>query len=617
MDRNNIIGFALIFVVLMVWSYFNTRQQQTQLSQQRIQDSIALVQAKEDSINRLILRGGSDSIAKTIRVPSPSLNSTSALLATDSLATAKEYILENEVIKLTLNSYGGKITKAELKDFSKMKEVKKGPDEKAPLYLLNHPSNRWNLALNINETTLNSKDIIFSTTTTDINKINFRAITKEGKTITQTYALKPNSYLVDYTITLPGLKGALKNNVATLEWQNYIEAQEKVENFEKTYTTTHYKPFDNDEVEHLKYGGNDQVSYPGNIKWISNAQQFFNTSIISDRPLKNLNLESTPGEEGANHLTQFRTVVDIPFEDSDSKHLQIYIGPNEYGKLKELGHKMENIISFGASILGTVNRWVIRPVFNFLSNFFSSKGIVILLLTFIVKLILFPLSYKMLHSQSKMGALKPELAHLKEKFKDDPQAIQMESMKIYREFGVNPLGGCMPMLLQMPIWLALYQFFPASIEFRQASFLWANDLSSYDVFAKLPVVLPFYGGHVSLFTLIWVVSTLIFTYYSTKDQDFSMNPAMKHMQYLMPIFFLFFFNNSAAGLTAYMAFSNVLNILQTLGGKALFFPESKMKLELQAARNKPKKKGGFQDRLSTMMKEQQEKLGQKQKTTKR
>ena len=223
----------------------------------------------------------------------------------------------------------------------------------------------------------------------------------------------------------------------------------------------------------------------------------------------------------------------------------------------------------------------------------------------------------MLHSQAKMGALKPEMNLLKDRLKGDQQAIQMESMKLYREFGVNPLGGCLPMLLQMPIWLALYQFFPASIEFRQAGFLWADDLSSYDVFAKLPFVIPFFGAHVSLFTLIWVISTLVFTYYSTKDQDFSMNPAMKYMQYIMPLFFLFFFNNSASGLTAYMAFSNVLNIGQTVGGKALFFPLEKMKLELQASRNKPKKKGGFQDRLETMMKEQQKKLDEKQKPVKK
>ncbi len=616
MDRNNIIGFALIFVVLMIWSFFNSRQQQAQLIQQRTQDSITLAQVREDSLRKLISTGRLDT--QQLYPMSMKTNAASSpLIAADSLATAQEYTLENEVLKVTLNSYGGRITNVELKDFSKMIEMRKGPDQKVPLYLLHHPSNRWNLALDIKNNKINTQDIIFRATISDRSKITFQTATKDGKQIVQSYTLSSNSYTIAYGLELMGMNNDLKNNTATFEWQNYIEAQEKVEAFEKTYTTILYKPVDDDEVEHIKFGSNDQETISTGVKWVSHAQQFFNTTLLADQSFKNISLESIPGEEGANYLNQLKTSVDIPFDQTMKQKLKIYIGPNEYSQLKASGDKMEYIISFGASILGTVNRWIIRPVFNFLSNFFSNKGIVILLLTLIVKMILFPLSYKMLHSQSKMAALKPEMAHLKEKYKDDPQQIQMESMKIYREFGVNPLGGCMPMLLQMPIWLALYQFFPASIEFRQASFLWANDLSSYDVFAKLPVVLPFYGGHVSLFTLIWVVSTLVFTYYSTKDQDFSMNPAMKYMQYIMPVFFLFFFNNSAAGLTAYMAFSNVLNIAQTLGGKALIFPESKMKLELQAARNKPKKKGGFQDKLETMMKEQKSKLEQKQKPTKR
>ncbi|MCB0685541.1 MAG: membrane protein insertase YidC, partial [Saprospiraceae bacterium] len=235
-------------------------------------------------------------------------------------------------------------------------------------------------------------------------------------------------------------------------------------------------------------------------------------------------------------------------------------------------------------------------------------GLVILLLTLVVKSLVYPLTYKMLYSQSKMGALKPQIEKVRDKFKDDQQKIQMETMKMYREYGVNPAGGCFPMILQMPIWIALYRFFPASIEFRQASFLWANDLSSYDVFVRLPFSIPFLGDHLSLFTFLWAISMVGYTYYNSKIMDMSsMNamPAMKYMQYIMPLMFVFFFNDYASGLTCYLLFSNLLNITQTLVTKNYLINHDKIMDELDANRKKPKKKGGFQERLEKALQEQQ------------
>ena len=611
MDRNNIIGFALIFLVLMAWSYFNSKQTQQKQAEQKFQDSIAYVKFVEDSIRKSKIVP-LDTTTNTLSVE-PS--HTASLYNTDSLVKPGVYSIENEVIKLDFTNYGGHITKAELKNYFKMEEASKGADTKSPVILHQNDKNEWNLSLDFKGGKINTKDILFTTTQNGKGSISFKANTPDGKTIIQSYSLVGESYNIEYSIQLPGSATSLTKPVLGFEWLNVVESQEKNPDYEKTLTTAHYKPL-NDDPDHLGWGKSDEEKLDQPVKWVANSQQFFNSNIVAEDRLENVHIQSTPYGEKNKLLAEFNTRADIPIKN-ESANLKIYIGPNEFSTLKAQGNQLENIISFGASILGTINKYVIRPVFNFLSNFFSNKGIVILLLTLIVKLLLFPLSYKMLHSQAKMGALKPEMAHLKEKFKDDPQQMQMESMKIYREFGVNPLGGCMPMLLQMPIWLALYQFFPASIEFRQSGFLWANDLSSYDVFTKLPFAIPFYGNHVSLFTLIWVISTLVFTYYSTKDQDFSMNPAMKYMQYLMPLFFLFFFNNSAAGLTAYMSFSNILNIAQTLGGKALLFPESKMKLELHAAKSKPKKKGGFQERLESMMKEQQSKMESRQKQIKK
>lgn len=238
-------------------------------------------------------------------------------------------------------------------------------------------------------------------------------------------------------------------------------------------------------------------------------------------------------------------------------------------------------------------------------------------MTLVVKLLVFPLAYKMLHSQAKMTALKPEIEKVRNKHKDDMQKQQMETMKMYNEFGVNPLGGCFPLLLQMPIWIALYRFFPATIEFRQASFLWAADLTSFDEFIHLSFNLPLFGNTLSLFAFLWMISTLIFTYYSAQSMDFSANPAMKYMQYLMPVIFWFMFNKTAAGLTCYMFFSNLLNIGQTILGRSLLFDTDKIRGELELNKTKPRKKGGFRERLETMMKEQQRQALEREKKTKK
>lgn len=312
-------------------------------------------------------------------------------------------------------------------------------------------------------------------------------------------------------------------------------------------------------------------------------------------------------------LKLLRTTAVLPVNNptNGSLDMMLYSGPNEFDRLSKFGISLEDVIPFGSSILGTLNRWVFHPIFAVLLKFIGSAGIVILLLTFIVKLLLFPLTYKTVLSQAKMTALKPHMDALKKKYGDDQQQISVESMKLYSEFGVNPLGGCMPVLLQMPIWLALYRFFPASIEFRQASFLWATDLSSYDVAFKLPFMLWGFGNHISLFTIIWVVTTLWYTWYSMKqmDSNATMNPEqakmMKYMQYAMPLMFMFFFNTFASGLTCYLSFSNLLNVGQTIFTKQFLIDNDKIRAKLEANKANPKKKSAFRERLDQAMKEQQ------------
>ncbi|MCK6691453.1 MAG: membrane protein insertase YidC, partial [Thermoanaerobaculia bacterium] len=309
-------------------------------------------------------------------------------------------------------------------------------------------------------------------------------------------------------------------------------------------------------------------------------------------------------------LKILRSSAIVPLENG-RVNMTIYSGPNEFDRLRAYGIALEDIIPFGASIFGAINRWVMQPMFQFLSTFIGSAGIVILALTLVVKLLLYPLTYRMVHSQAKMSALKPKIDELRKKFGGDQQAMSVETMKLYSEHHVNPLGGCLPILLQMPIWFALYRFFPAAIEFRQAGFLWASDLSSYDVAFHLPTYVMGFGNHISAFTLIWVVTTLWYTWYSMKQMDANAMAAndqmkvMKYMQYGMPVIFMFFFNSFASGLTLYLCFSNILNIGQTVVTKQFLIDHEKIKAQLEANKNKPKKAGGWRERFEAAMKEQQ------------
>ncbi|HOY14284.1 MAG TPA: YidC/Oxa1 family insertase periplasmic-domain containing protein, partial [Saprospiraceae bacterium] len=353
------------------------------------------------------------------------------------------------------------------------------------------------------------------------------------------------------------------------------------------------------------------------LDWLSHSNQFFNISLMANNfKFKGGKFETVMTDiKNTEDLKSLKSTVELP-QDVKRYDMSMYVGPNVFENLKAYDNGLEQIIPFGSSIFGTINRYIVRPSFDFLSGFISSKGIVIILLIFIIKMLLYPLLYKMLHSQAKMAALKPELAVLKTKYKDDLQKQQMESMKVYQEFGVSPLSGCLPMLMQMPIWIALYRFFPASITFRREPFLWADDLSSYDSFIKLGFEIPFFGAHISLFTLLWAISTVIYTYYSTKDVDMSANPAMKYVQYFMPIMFLGFFNSYASGLTCYMFFSNLINILQIIFTKKFIFDDEKIRKELEVQKLKPKKVGGFQSRLQDALKQQQEITAQKAKQKK-
>lgn len=615
MDKNTLIGFALIFVLLIVWQQFNTPTQEELDRQQQVQDSIELAQQQQDVQIAEAEEAAPPSIQEEIATLPDSLRDEklAGIFGPFSGAGAGEEKLitvENELMTLVLSNKGGRIKEVTLKEFKKNVLTEEKEEIEKELKLLSDEKNKFEYLLpiaNLPSGGVRTGDLFFDVQQQG-NEVVFRANAGPGRFFEQKYTLQANSYRIDYDIQLEGLQNVLANNAEEIEliWHDYLDRIEINHNFERRYSTIYFKPAEesvdycsctSDDVEEL----NEQ-----RIKWISHSNQFFNSTLIAKESFASGVLETQVLGEEDDDLKKLISSLKIPYSRSSSEKfgMEFYVGPNEFDRLRLVGNDLEDIVPFGWSIFGTVNRWIVRPLFSFLSSFIGSKGIVILVLTFMVKLVLYPLTYRMLYSQSKMGALKPQIEKVKERVKD-PQQQQVETMKMYREFGVNPLGGCMPMLLQMPIWIALYRFFPASIEFRQASFLWATDLSSYDVLTYLPFEIPFVGGHISLFTILWAGTTLIYTYYNTKHMDMSANPAMKYMQYLMPIMFLGFFNTYASGLTCYLFFSNLFNIGQTVVTKNYIIDQDKVRAELEENKKKPKKKSGFQERLEAAMKEQQ------------
>jgi len=624
MERNQIIGIVLIMATFMLWTLTSSPSKEEKEKAKQIQDSIALVnQAPVKTLEAATATPGNPSMTTTVNDTLSSEASTLKYGAFAPSATGdlKEEILENEFIRITFTNKGGKIKEALLKKHYKTVTDSSGKDGKELVKMLNSPMNKFDYLLPVPESitkTVNTGDLYF-TAEKNGNTISFKAITAKGGYFEQKYELSPTDYTLGYSIKTKDLGSILATgtNSIPLNWENHLTKYEKGVQFEQNYSTVYFKEKE-ESTDYCSCVSDDTKELKDkNLEWVSHVNQFFNTSLVGKTaPFKSGIMTTKMTDiKTSDYVKTVTSDITVPISDLNNGvyEMALYIGPNEFKRLKSFDNNLEEIIPFGSSIFGTINRWAIRPFFDFLSDYIGSKGIVIILLIFLIKMMLYPLMYKMLYSQAKMGALKPELAHLKEKFKDDTQKQQMETMKIYREYGVSPLGGCLPMLLQMPIWYALFRFFPASITFRQEPFLWATDLSSYDVLFNLGFEIPFFGAHVSLFTLLWAVSTIVYTYYNMQNMDLSANPAMKYVQYLMPVMFLAFFNNYASGLTCYMFFSNLINILQTVITKNYIFDETKIRSELMKEKAKPKKKGGFATRLEEAMKQQQTVQEQKKK----
>lgn len=423
--------------------------------------------------------------------------------------------------------------------------------------------------------------------------------------------------MAGFTINLVNMRQAIQTNNTYLafDWMLNMRQQEKSLENEKNNTSVYFKPAE-DKVDYLKETKDDKIEKLPNLKWVSLKQQFFAATLISGSSFTSATLENTDKSPktadttAERYLKTLSAKITLPYnvDETSSYPMQFYFGPTKYNILKKYDLDLERQIPLGWSffLLQWINRYAVIPVFDFLSSFGWNYGIIILILTILLKIVLLPIAYKTYMSSAKMRVLKPEVDEIGKKFpkKEDALKKQQATMALYKKAGANPMSGCIPMLLQMPILIAMYRFFPASIELRQQKFLWATDLSTYDSIWTFPngFSIPFYGDHVSLFTLLMTISTVIYTHLNNKMMTTTSQPGMKFVMYAMPIMFLGFFNNFAAGLSYYYFLANVITFLQMFLFQK-FVDHDKIMAKIQENKKKPVKVSGFQKRLEAMTKQ--------------
>ena len=587
MDKNSLTGAILIVLIWIVFSTFflnsgNDKKQEIDRTQF---DSEQSTTKELDVVNQKYTNN-------KIEIEEPDMYK--------NLTTGEDgiEILENEKIKLLVNRKGGGIESVFINDYKTY--------EGEPLDLFSK-----NSKLNIqfyNKDIINTSDLYFTPSTSG-NELRMLLEFDKEKYIEYVYTIS-DDYLVDFDINFNGINNIINNNYLNLEWEMMTPKTEKSKSNQDMYTGLYYQDNSDKEVDNLSLTKEDEEIIKYKLNWVAFKQQFFSAILISkdgfDKPIT-LKSKSNDNE---NLIKNLYANFEIPIQKNNSQqdiNLQFYFGPNHYKTLQKYDAKFEELIPLGWGIFGWVNKYIIINIFDFLSRYITNYGIIILLLTIIIKLSLAPFTYKAFLSQAKMKVLKPEIDKINEKHKGkDPMKIQQATMNFYRKAGVNPMGGCLPMLFQFPILIAMFRFFPASIELRQQSFLWADDLSAYDSIYELGFSIPFYGDHVSLFTLLMTISTLLYTRMNSSMATGQM-AQMKWMMYLMPIMFLGFFNNYAAGLSYYYFLANMF----TFGQQAIMkttIDENKLLAQIEENKKKPKKKSNFQKKLEELQKKQEKRL---------
>ena len=629
-DLNSIIGFALIFVILIFIMYQNQPDPKV-VAAEKAKKELSIKEAKAKELEAKTVERATVTVAATgDSTQLAQLQKTLgnfAYSATLPSAKAGLTTIENELVKLTIANKGGYIVEATLKKFEKFK---KGSGELVQLVKDNNANLNVQLLTSDNRT-LNSKDLYFEPTLTKVGAdqvLSMKLKAGANEFLEYKYILKPNEYMIGFDISSQGLNKVLNTTKPLdLEWDLKSYRNEKSISYENRYTEIYFEH----EEGKIDYAGLGQTEEENLSKasFIAFKQHFFSTILLSKTPIETAKVNSVNlvhDEKIDTVFTkQFKANIPLVFTNGELDHkMSWYFGPTDYKTLKSYDQNLEKIISLGWGVFGWINKFIFIPLFGFLSDYIP-YGIAIIVFTILIKIAMSPITFKSFLSQAKMKVLRPEITELGEKFKKDPMKKQQETMKLYNKAGVNPMAGCIPALIQLPFMYASFQFFPSAFELRQKSFLWADDLSSFDEVIRLPFYIPFYGNHISLFPVLASIAIFFYMKMTSGDQQMAapqqegmpdMAKMMKIMIYVSPIMMLFFFNSYGAGLSLYNFISNLITIGIMIVIKRYFIDSDKIHVQIQENKLKePKKQGRFQKKLQEVMEqaEAQKALDKKKK----
>ena len=639
MDKKSIIGIAVVALLFFGFAYFNTQEQKKYQEEmaawQAYQDSVALatrpVVPAADSV--ALTAGGQDAEQAAEAARERRVAALGEYLAAARDAEEREFVVENDVMAVTFSTRGGQIRDVLLKDYTKY--APRG-ERNIPVSLMDPATARFDLSFfvknGLNNVKVNTMEYVFTPSAVETTADGARAV-RMRLPISETAALEyeyliydtkapARDYLVDFDVRLVNMAAEMANQTSIgIDWSNTSYQNERGFKNENMYTTVAYRFPGESSIEELSMSDEERSKeITTSVNWVAFKQHYFSSVFIAPQNLSYADVGFTTAQPGSGYIKDFSARMTVPYTaQTEGYDFAFYFGPNEYSILKKVGDTdagdgdlyLERLIPLGWGIFGWINRWCVIPVFDLLRNYIPSFGIIILILAVLVRLVISPLTYKSYVSMAKMRLIKPQVDELAKKYpkQEDAMKRQQATMELYKKAGINPMGGCIPMLIQMPILIAMFRFFPASIELRGQSFLWAGDLSSYDSVLNLPFSIPFYGDHVSLFALLMALSTFGYSYYSYQ-QTASSQPQMAGMKfmmlYLMPLMLLFWFNDYSSGLCYYYLLSNLLTIGQTLIIRRMV-DDTKIQAIMQAnaARKSNGRKSKFQQRYEELLRQQE------------
>lgn len=613
-DRNTVIGFVVLAALFFGYFYYTNQEQAAYRKEKARVDSIANAakpQPKLDTLAQRIDSARADSIDKFARAGQFQKSAT----GTEELIYA-----ENELMKVCFTNKGGQPKWVELKNFKNM--------DSGHVKLAAAATDKISYAINTGDNKSDQTGNLFFAPGKVVNNAD-KSITvsfalqssDSGSTtgIIHQYTIKPNDYMIDFGVQLTGADKLLTQGAMNVTWEYTADQQESDIDFEKQNTQVGY--VEDGDFDYHTIGRRSSVNFDKPVNWIGVRQRFFNTFLIAKNNFASGKIEwNVPPNETKKVVQSVSNMrVNVPLASSAKVEFNLFYGPADYHTLRKYDLKMGEIINLGQGMYAFVrplNKYVFLPIWDFIKGFVSNYGLVIALLTLFIRLLISPLSYKSYLSGAKMKALRPEIAKLKEKHGTDQQAMSMDQMKLFREAGVNPLGGCIPALLQIPIFFALYSFFSSSVDLRGANFLWANDLSAFDDVIKFGVDVPLLGGHLSLFTITAVLTSLLISIYSMSMTPDQSNPIMKYMPYIFPVFLLFIFNKLPSALTWYYTVSNIITLALQFVIQNYIIDHNKILAQIAENRKKPKTKSKWQERMEQMQ-EQQKKMKELQQKGKK